>query len=80
MTDRPPLRPGQLPALDFTVNLLNGDTITYAIDRAAPADRRHRAICRGLLQHALHLLDQVDAGEHYDLAEMPVAQFDGSSR
>lgn len=50
----------------FPINLDQGPSLVYAhtdrsgvtaIDRMAPSDARERAVCRGLLQHALALLD-----------------------
>lgn len=39
---------------------LNGTRAHYLVDLAAPDDRRDRAICRGLLLHALRLIDEAD--------------------
>ncbi len=39
----------------------HGTVTTVNVDRAAPSDRRERAICRALLVHALQLLDEANS-------------------
>lgn len=50
------------PRLTFTAGPdVTGSALMIEVDRAAPADRRDRAICRALLTHALYLLDAADS-------------------
>lgn len=61
-------------ASDLTISAQRGPALYYAsteasdgtatvtrVDRQPPEDPRERALCRGLLQHALALLDQAEA-------------------
>ncbi|WP_435601291.1 hypothetical protein [Streptomyces sp. C10-9-1] len=68
----PSPQPG--PRLTYTTELRqDGAHLSVDVDRAAPSDARDRAILRGLLQHALTLIDHADAAAACALPDMPIA-------
>lgn len=70
----PQFDPGPGPRLTYTTELrADGSTRHSEVDREAPADARDRAILRGLLTHALALVDQADADARFGLLDVPTA-------